>query len=188
MLGRVIKTPIDREYTPGTYTTTFDSNGLPTGVYYARFQNGPVQQVRSMLKVRQYFFYNYVAKIDIFVVQHFSQLNKLIKYNYLTAVLTLLLYVFVITPAFLWHQHKTVIVGFSVTSAESNSPCISIVGEETEESCNICSHAYSLYAGSSYSLSLVFRVFQIENKGLYSENKTICCYTELTNRGPPSLS
>ena len=52
MLGRVIKTPIDREYTPGTYTTTFDSNGLPTGVYYARFQNGPVQQVRSMLKVR----------------------------------------------------------------------------------------------------------------------------------------
>jgi len=53
MLGRVVKTPIDRDYTPGTYTTNFDSGGLPTGVYYARFQNGPIQQVKSMLKVRQ---------------------------------------------------------------------------------------------------------------------------------------
>lgn len=52
MLGRVIKTPIDREYTSGTYTTTFESQGLPTGVYYARLQNGPVQQVCPMLKVQ----------------------------------------------------------------------------------------------------------------------------------------
>lgn len=52
MLGRVIKTPIDREYTPGTYTTSFDAGGLPNGVYYARLQNGPTQQVRPMLKVR----------------------------------------------------------------------------------------------------------------------------------------
>ena len=52
MLGRVVRTPVDRDYTPGTYTTSFDSSGLPTGVYYARFQNGPVQQVKSILKVR----------------------------------------------------------------------------------------------------------------------------------------
>lgn len=52
MLGRVVRTPVDRDYTPGTYTTSFDSGGLPTGVYYARFQNGPVQQVKPMLKVR----------------------------------------------------------------------------------------------------------------------------------------
>jgi uncharacterized protein (DUF1501 family) len=52
MLGRVISTPVDREYTPGTYTIDFDSGGLPNGVYYARFQNGRVQQVRPMLKVR----------------------------------------------------------------------------------------------------------------------------------------
>jgi uncharacterized protein (DUF1501 family) len=52
MLGRVIKTPVDRDYTPGTYTISFDSGGLPNGVYYARFQNGPIQQVRPMLKVR----------------------------------------------------------------------------------------------------------------------------------------
>jgi uncharacterized protein (DUF1501 family) len=53
MLGRVIRTLTDKDYTPGTYTVTFDSGPLPTGVYYARFQNGPTQQVRSMLKVRQ---------------------------------------------------------------------------------------------------------------------------------------
>jgi len=52
MLGRVTRTIVDREYVPGTYTTSFNSGGLPTGVYYARFQNGSTQQVRPMLKVR----------------------------------------------------------------------------------------------------------------------------------------
>jgi len=52
MLGRVISTPVDREFPPGTYTTDFDSGPLPNGVYYARLQNGPIQQVRPMLKVR----------------------------------------------------------------------------------------------------------------------------------------
>jgi hypothetical protein len=52
MLGRVVRTPIDKNYNPGTYTTSFDSGGMSTGVYYARFQNGPLQQVKAMLKVR----------------------------------------------------------------------------------------------------------------------------------------
>ena len=51
-LGRVIRTLADKVYAPGAYTVTFDSYGLPTGVYYARYQNGSVQQVRNMLKVR----------------------------------------------------------------------------------------------------------------------------------------
>jgi uncharacterized protein (DUF1501 family) len=52
-LGQVIKTLIDAEYpVPGTYSTSFNSYNLPSGVYYARLQNGPVQQVRTMLKVR----------------------------------------------------------------------------------------------------------------------------------------
>ena len=52
MLGRVIQTPVDKEFVAGTYTTSFDGGGLPNGVYYARLQNGPIQQVRPMLKVR----------------------------------------------------------------------------------------------------------------------------------------
>lgn len=51
-LGRMIKVLTDRDYTAGTYTLDFNSDGLPTGVYYARFQNGVTQQVRAMLKVR----------------------------------------------------------------------------------------------------------------------------------------
>jgi uncharacterized protein (DUF1501 family) len=52
-LGRVIKTLLERDYTnAATETVTFNSGGLPTGVYYARFQNGVVQKVRPMLKVR----------------------------------------------------------------------------------------------------------------------------------------
>ena len=53
MLGRVVRTPIDRDYiAAGTYTTSFNSGPLPNGVYYARLQNGATQQVRAMLKVR----------------------------------------------------------------------------------------------------------------------------------------
>lgn len=51
--GRVIATPVDRDFSlAGNYTVAFNSGALPSGVYYARFQNGAVQQVRSMLKVR----------------------------------------------------------------------------------------------------------------------------------------
>lgn len=51
-LGRVIKILTDKEYTAGTYTLDFASDGLPTGIYYACLQNGVTQQVRAMLKVR----------------------------------------------------------------------------------------------------------------------------------------
>ncbi|MEO5564844.1 MAG: DUF1501 domain-containing protein [Chitinophagaceae bacterium] len=53
MLGRVIQTPIDKDYTQaGEFTVEFNSGSLPCGVYYARLQNGEIQQVRPMLKVR----------------------------------------------------------------------------------------------------------------------------------------
>ncbi|HMR93567.1 MAG TPA: DUF1501 domain-containing protein [Chitinophagaceae bacterium] len=53
MLGRVISTPVDADLrVSGTFTTVFNSGGLPSGVYYARLQNGATQQVRPMLKVR----------------------------------------------------------------------------------------------------------------------------------------
>lgn len=51
-LGRVIRTLTDKVYVAGTYTLDFESPGAPAGVYYARLQNGTLQQVRSMLKVR----------------------------------------------------------------------------------------------------------------------------------------
>jgi uncharacterized protein (DUF1501 family) len=52
-LGRVIRTPVDGNYTAGSYSITFNSGALPSGVYYLRLQNGPVQQVKPMLKVRE---------------------------------------------------------------------------------------------------------------------------------------
>ncbi|MBS1919029.1 MAG: DUF1501 domain-containing protein [Bacteroidetes bacterium] len=53
MTGRVIATPVDRDYpSAGTFTQSFDGEGLPNGVYYARLQNGATQQVKAMLKVR----------------------------------------------------------------------------------------------------------------------------------------
>jgi uncharacterized protein (DUF1501 family) len=53
-LGRVIAVPVDRDYAAaGTYTIDFNAETLPSGVYYARLQNGAAQYVRAMLKVRQ---------------------------------------------------------------------------------------------------------------------------------------
>ena len=52
-LGRVVRTPVDRDYAAGVYDETFNSGELPSGVYYVRLQNGPIQQVKPMLKVRQ---------------------------------------------------------------------------------------------------------------------------------------
>jgi hypothetical protein len=51
-MGRVISTPVDRVYASGNYQIVFQSGNLPPGVYYVRFQNGILQQVKPMLKVR----------------------------------------------------------------------------------------------------------------------------------------
>lgn len=52
-LGRVIRNLLETDYpAPGVYNVTFDSGGLPTGIYYARLQNGIIQKVKPMLKVR----------------------------------------------------------------------------------------------------------------------------------------
>ncbi|ATL45967.1 hypothetical protein COR50_01640 [Chitinophaga caeni] len=50
--GRLIKNLVDSHQAAGDYTVDFDGERLPNGVYYARFQNGMHQQVRTMLKVR----------------------------------------------------------------------------------------------------------------------------------------
>ena len=50
--GRKMTTLTDQVYVAGTYSLVFDSGALASGVYYARLQNGSLQQVRPMLKVR----------------------------------------------------------------------------------------------------------------------------------------
>ncbi|WEK37572.1 MAG: DUF1501 domain-containing protein [Candidatus Pseudobacter hemicellulosilyticus] len=51
-LGRVVRTLLDKVVLAGAYTFTLECPGWGAGVYYARFQNGAVQQMRSMLKVK----------------------------------------------------------------------------------------------------------------------------------------
>jgi uncharacterized protein (DUF1501 family) len=52
-LGRVIITLLEKDYPAATSDKiTFNSEGLPTGIYYARLQNGVIQKVWPMLKVR----------------------------------------------------------------------------------------------------------------------------------------
>ncbi len=50
--GRRIATLADQSYPAGTYNVRFDANAVAPGVYYARLQNGTIQQVHPMLKVR----------------------------------------------------------------------------------------------------------------------------------------
>ncbi len=51
--GRLLVNLLDKDYPAATrQTIVFDASHLPSGVYYARLQNGATQQVRPMLKVR----------------------------------------------------------------------------------------------------------------------------------------
>jgi uncharacterized protein (DUF1501 family) len=51
--GRLLLNLLEKDYPAATtQKITFSGAHLPNGVYYARFQNGAVQQVRPMLKVR----------------------------------------------------------------------------------------------------------------------------------------
>jgi uncharacterized protein (DUF1501 family) len=50
--GKMIRKLVEAEMLPGEYTVSFNGSMLPSGVYYARLQNGSVSQVRSMLIVR----------------------------------------------------------------------------------------------------------------------------------------
>ncbi len=47
--GHLIKTLADGEYAAGTYKLWFENENYSSGVYYARLQNGSVQQVRNMV-------------------------------------------------------------------------------------------------------------------------------------------
>lgn len=52
-LGRLITTPVDKEYAAAMQDKVhFAADALPTGIYYARMQNGVTQKVWPMLKVR----------------------------------------------------------------------------------------------------------------------------------------
>ncbi len=51
-MGKLIRTPIDQEMAAGRYSVRFENEDYATGVYYARFQNGMVQQVRAMIIAR----------------------------------------------------------------------------------------------------------------------------------------
>ena len=51
-MGRVVRILVDEIQEGNTHTLSFDSTGLAAGVYYLRLQNGPLQQVRPILKVK----------------------------------------------------------------------------------------------------------------------------------------
>nr|MBA3705465.1 DUF1501 domain-containing protein [Bacteroidota bacterium] len=51
-MGRLVKTLVDEEYPSGQYSIPFESENIPAGTYYARLQNGVLQQVRTIMKVQ----------------------------------------------------------------------------------------------------------------------------------------
>ncbi|WP_291401888.1 DUF1501 domain-containing protein [Daejeonella sp.] len=49
--GKLIKTLVDSEINGGMHKITFENEGYPPGIYYARLQNKTLQQIRTMLLV-----------------------------------------------------------------------------------------------------------------------------------------
>lgn len=50
VLGKMVMVPVDQDYVQGVWSVTVDTSALAAGIYYARLQNGSVQQVRTLLK------------------------------------------------------------------------------------------------------------------------------------------
>lgn len=50
-LGSVIKSLINKEVSKGKYTLDIDLEGQSNGIYYVRWENGPLSQVKPMVKV-----------------------------------------------------------------------------------------------------------------------------------------
>jgi uncharacterized protein (DUF1501 family) len=50
--GKLIANLVDADFPDGTHSTSFDGSRIAAGVYYLRFQNGPYQQVKLILKVK----------------------------------------------------------------------------------------------------------------------------------------
>jgi len=50
--GKIIATLVDEVKLVGDHSINFDSTGLQSGLYYARLQNGTLQQVRNMLMAK----------------------------------------------------------------------------------------------------------------------------------------
>jgi hypothetical protein len=49
-IGRVISVPVDGEYDAGRHEVVIDTRDFNSGMYFARLQNGEIQQVRRMSK------------------------------------------------------------------------------------------------------------------------------------------
>ena len=50
--GRMIKNLLSKDCPKGSYEVACDLEGFADGVFYVRLQNGPIQQVKSIVKVR----------------------------------------------------------------------------------------------------------------------------------------
>lgn len=51
-MGQLVAQPVNGTMAPGRYKLDLDMGAMPTGMYFCRLQNGALQQVRSMMKVR----------------------------------------------------------------------------------------------------------------------------------------
>ena len=52
LLGREVRTLVDEQKQPGTYTVTFDGSGLASGVYFYRLQAGSFTTTRKLVLLR----------------------------------------------------------------------------------------------------------------------------------------
>ena len=48
--GRIVATPIDGELEAGRHEVVLETKDFNSGMYFARLQNGSIQQVRRMIK------------------------------------------------------------------------------------------------------------------------------------------
>ena len=52
MLGRRVALLVDESRDPGSYDVTFDTGGLPTGIYFARIRTADFVETRPIMPAK----------------------------------------------------------------------------------------------------------------------------------------
>ena len=101
----------------------------------------------------------------------------------------MVLYVFILTPVWLWHRHDYSYNSKSLAGSEVKTELFA--GDSKtyfEEICGICSHKFSAYCNNlSFCFDIPF-LLQIDKISFYNPGIAIPPYSYLPNKGPPAVS
>jgi hypothetical protein len=115
-------------------------------------------------------------------------LNRILTYKQILAIALLAVYAFIATPIQYWHHHHKSSCLKSTSSKEdqkeikASNPRINYNSDD----CQICSHQYSVYSNTEFSLLVGTNQNDFIRKGSYQFTIPLSSSYLSINKGPPA--